>query len=161
MRRSDQNMISRNAADLRTDAVAQNRRKTDQVQSNDGRPKRRRSERQPRGRDVSSFFTTRGLGTPMPPETGSSGSGVITRIAAPTLRLAGWLSCQGCLFKELDLDVAEFDATALGFEPDVALGHVAIGPAIGHGSVDPERHFLAAAGDLERVPLAGGLDPAG
>ncbi len=40
--------------------------------------------------------------------------------------------------EQLDLDVAEFDAPALGLEPGMAPRNPASLPLVGHGPVDPE-----------------------
>lgn len=56
--------------------------------------------------------------------------------------------------------MAELDSVSLRFETDEARWHFAIMPVEGHGSIDPEAHVLPFAGDLERIPLPGGLHPA-
>ena len=53
--------------------------------------------------------------------------------------------------------MAELDSVSLRFEPDETLGHLAIMPVEGHGSIDPEAHVLPLAGDLKGIPLAGRL----
>jgi hypothetical protein len=58
----------------------------------------------------------------------------------------------------LDLHVAELDPVAFGFQADITAGDRAVVPLGGDGSVDPEGHVPALAGDLESIPLAGRLD---
>ena len=54
--RSDQDVIGRNAADLRTHAISQHRWKPDQVEGHDGHGDVALSEDDGPGRDLSSFF---------------------------------------------------------------------------------------------------------
>src|SRR5439155_24002312 len=57
--------------------------------------------------------------------------------------------------ERLELHVAELDVPAFRLQADVALRHRAVVPPGGDGPVDPERHVLAAEGQLVSVPFAG------
>src|SRR4051794_18145729 len=61
------------------------------------------------------------------------------------------------LLQILPLQVAEINHPAFRLQSEVSLRHLAVVPCAGDGSIDPELDRLAAAVDLEDVPLSGFL----